>query len=96
LIELPPAEIKCILNLGIYNNIPENIADIVNEICQRFHSPTILVGNEGSRVIYVKDYSGNITTKDFVSFMETLAGKYNADEYTFRGDIPLTYRLWWD
>ena len=91
-----PDEIKVVLNNGIYNSIPQNIAKIVDDIMAKFPSADLTVGNEGSRVLYVTLYSGDADLKAYVSFMETLAAKYEADEFNIQSSLSLKYRFWWD
>jgi hypothetical protein len=95
LITLPPAEIRYVLGLEISNFIPPNIAQIVRDILRKFPEATFTVGNEGSRVLYVKLYDGS-DLKTYVTFMERMAAKYHADEHNMKSSISLKYRFWWD
>jgi hypothetical protein len=96
LITLSVEEAKFVLSQSIYNRIPDNIACIVDRIHKQFPEATFTVGNEGSRVLYVKLYSGATELKPYVDFMESMAEKYHADEHDMQSSISLKYRFWWD
>lgn len=92
LIELPPEEVKKILNSSIYGQMPENLREIVDEIMKEFPGTKLRVGNEYSRVLYVVDIQQH-NSPNFISLMKKLGDKYNTDE---SDADKFGWRFWWD
>jgi hypothetical protein len=95
-LETFPDEVRFILSNGIYNSIPRNIATIVTCILKRFPGAQLTVGNEGSRVLYVRLFASDMDKSTFVSIMEMLAIAFEADEHDLHNGFFLKYRFWWD
>lgn len=102
----------------IYNNIPENLSDIVDEIDaitpRRYYNQdnpnngqqafNFKVGNEGSRVLYLK-VSGGLSSVTGLNWDEyekkvmAIGRKFDADEVqVVEKSVPhyLIVRFWWD
>jgi len=102
----------------VYNNIPENLADIVDEIDaltpRRYYNPnnpnngqqafSFKVGNEGSRVLYLK-VSGGLSSvagldwDEYEAKLTAIGRKFKADEIqVVEKSVPhyLMVRFWWD
>lgn len=100
-LELSPEDAKQVLASEIYNKIPDNIADIVDDILKIEKTAKFKVGNEGSRVLYVSFYAKENAALKY-SCIESLGYKYNADEVSTEkincacSMVLINTRMWWD
>jgi hypothetical protein len=96
-IELPREELRYLLSLqaGV-NQAPENLPDIADRILGLYPEAQLSVGNEGSRVLYVRSLMTGESMVGFVSKLDKLANEFKADEHNTVGTFPAVYRFWWD